>query len=306
MVAVAVLLLGLYTSGKSSFYLADANVTGTLALVSVLGFVAMGQTMALVVGALDLSVGPLMGFVVVVESFFLTTGADVGSQALGWALLIAVPVAIGAINWALVDLVRMNAIVATLVTFIALQALSLMLRPEAGGQFDIGLTDALTSTVGTVPIAFIVLVVAALALQWLLKRNPYGIALRAVGSDAEASRLNGVRPARMRLVGFLLCSLLASAGALLLMAQVGSGDPTAGTDYTLTSISAAVIGGASIFGGRGSFIGTITAALLVTQSIGAVQFLNLDTAWASYLPGAMTLIAVAVYSKSRQHAASAH
>jgi ribose transport system ATP-binding protein len=197
----------------------------------------------------------------------------------------------------------MNSIVATLITFIALQALSLVVRDQPGGLFDANLTDALTSKVGAIPVAFIVLVIVAIALQVTLKRTRWGIALRAVGSDSEASRLNGVRPQRVRLVGFVLCSLLAGCAALLLMAQTGSGDPNAGTDYTLISISAAVIGGASIFGGRGSFVGTVAAALLVTQSIGAVQFLSLDTAWASYLPGAMTLVAVAVYSKSRHVAA---
>jgi ribose transport system ATP-binding protein len=102
-----------------------------------------------------------------------------------------------------------------------------------------------------------------------------------------------------------MCSLFAGFASILLLAQVGSGDPTAGANYTLISISAAVIGGASIFGGRGSFVPAVAGALLVTQSIGAIQFLNLDTAWASYLPGGMTLIAVAVYSKSRQIAVQA-
>jgi ribose transport system ATP-binding protein len=305
MVLVAVLLLGIYTAGQSPFYLQDANVSGTLILVATLGFVAIGQSVALMVGAIDLSVGPLMGFVVVVESFFLTQAAGTGSSLLGWALLVVVPLAIGLINWALVDLVKLNSIVATLITYIALQALSLVLRPEPGGTFSLGLTDAIDARVGAVPVAFLVLLVVAAALTYALKRTRAGVALRAVGSDPHASRLNGLSPAHVRLAGFLACSLFAGVAALLLMAEVGSGDPTSGINYTLISISAAVIGGASIFGGRGSFVATVAGALLVTQSIGAVQFLNLDTAWSSYLPGGMTLVAVAVYSKSRQLAVRA-
>jgi ribose transport system ATP-binding protein len=305
LVALAVLLLGLYTAGKSPFYLEHANVNGTLILVATLGFVAIGQSIALMVGAIDLSVGPLMGFVIVVESFFLTATASVGSGILGWALLIAVPLAVGLVNWALVDLVKLNSIVATLITYIALQALSLVLRPTPGGEFSISLTDGIQTSIGPIPVAFIVLVVVAIALTYGLKKTRFGIALRAVGSNPDASRLNGLTPARLRLAGFLLCSLFAAVAAVLLMAQVGSGDPTSGVNYTLISISAAVIGGASIFGGRGSFVATVAGALLVTQSIGAVQFLNLSTAWASYLPGGMTLLAVAVYSKSRQIAVRA-
>jgi ribose transport system ATP-binding protein len=301
-----VLLLGLWGAGGSPFYLTAANLAGTLALVAVLGFVALGQTVALMVGAVDLSVGPLMGFVVVVESFFLAADSLPLDRVLGWVLLFAVPLAVGVINWALVDVVRLNAIVATLITFIALQALSLVLRPQPGGLFDPRITAALTATVGPVPVAFVLLVVVAVGLQIALRRTRIGVALRAVGSDSAAGRLNGLRPRRVRLVGFAVCSVLAGLGAAFLMAQVGSGDPNAGIDYTLTSVSAGVIGGASIFGGRGSFVGTVAAAFLVTQAVGIVQFLGLDAAWSSYLPGAMTLVAVALYSKSRQVVARSH
>jgi ribose transport system ATP-binding protein len=300
MTAAAILALGIITATKSSFYLAGTNVNGTLALVAVLGFAAMGQTVALSVGAIDLSVGPLMGFIVVVEPFFIAAGASPGSQVLGWVLLVLVPVAVGLANWALVDLVKLNSIVATLITYIALQALSLVFRPQPGGQFTAGLTDALTLSAGPVPVAFILLAAAAVILQVFSRFTRSGMRLRAVGSDLEAARRNGANPQLVRLAAFLLCSLLAAVSALVLIAQVGTGDPTSGVEYTLTSISAAVIGGASIFGGRGSFIGTLGAAVLVTQAIGAVNFLGLGAAWSSYLPGLMTLLAVAAYSKSRQ------
>jgi ribose transport system ATP-binding protein len=181
-----------------------------------------------------------------------------------------------------------------------------VLRPQPGGLFDPRITAALTATVGPVPVAFVLLVVVAVGLQIALRRTRIGVALRAVGSDSAAGRLNGLRPRRVRLVGFAVCSVLAGLGAAFLMAQVGSGDPNAGIDYTLTSVSAGVIGGASIFGGRGSFVGTVAAAFLVTQAVGIVQFLGLDAAWSSYLPGAMTLVAVALYSKSRQVVARSH
>lgn len=298
-VGAAVVALAVVALIVNPFYSAPANVTGTLALVSVLAMVALGQTIALMVGVVDLSVGPLMGFVVVVESFFLTAESTSGSRVLGLVLLAAVPAAVGVVNWALVDLARMNSIVATLITFIALQALSLVLRPEPGGLFDSRITDVLGGAVGLVPFGFVLVVLVAGALQIGLRRSRIGVALRAAGSDAPAAGLNGLAPKRLRLLAFVACSLLAGLGGLLLMAQVGSGDATAGGEYTLISISAAVIGGASIFGGRGSFVATVAGALLVTQAIAAVPFLGLEPAWANYLPGAMTLAAVAVYAISR-------
>jgi ribose transport system ATP-binding protein len=299
LVGLTVLLLGAVAAAASPFYLSPANATGTLALAAVLGLVALGQTVALVVGAVDLSVGPLMGFVVVVASFFLNAESLASHRVLGWVLVIAVPAAVGVVNWALVDVVRMNSIVATLITFIALQALSLVLRPEPGGLFDGRITGAIGAALGPVPVGFVLLVAVAVALQIALRRTRTGIAVRAAGSDATAAALNGTSPRFLRLLAFVLCSLLAGVAAVLLMAQVGSGDPTAGGEYTLMSVSAAVIGGASIFGGRGSFVATIVGAVLVTQSVAAVPFLGLEPAWASYLPGAMTLLAVAVYARSR-------
>ncbi|WP_436700519.1 ATP-binding cassette domain-containing protein [Nocardioides sp. BYT-33-1] len=299
MVALAVGVLGLAAATVSPYYLTSINVTGTLALVAVLGLVALGQTVALMAGIVDLSVGPLMGFVVVVGSFFLTAESSSAARLLGWALVIAVPVAVGVANWMLVDLVRMNSIVATLITFIALQALSLVLRPQPGGLFDIRITNALGGGLGVIPYGFVFLVVVAICLQVVLRRTSIGLALRAAGSDPTTAGWNGLAPRRLRLLAFVACAALAGLAGALLMAQVGSGDPTSGADYTLTSVSAAVIGGASVFGGRGSFVATVAGALLVTQAIAAVPFLGLDPAWASYLPGAMTLSAVAVYAVSR-------
>jgi ribose transport system ATP-binding protein len=84
------------------------------------------------------------------------------------------------------------------------------------------------------------------------------------------------------------------------MAQLGSGDANAGSSYTLSSISAAVIGGASLLGGRGSFVGALLGALLIQTAMSVTTFMGLDAAWQSFLLGGLTIIAVAGYSKSRQ------
>lgn len=298
-VAVGVGALVVLAAHSSDFYLTSINLSLTLALVAVLGFAALGQTVALIAGVVDLSVGPMMGFLVVVQSFFLVYGASGPSQAAGWLLLVVVPSLVGCVNWALVDLVKLNAIVATLVTFITLQALSLLLRPQPEGVFMPALLDGLGATVGPVPVAFLAMLATAGGLQFLLGRSRLGICIRAVGSHAEAARINGVRVRGMRLLAFVSCSWLGALAGVLLMAQVGTGNPTSGEEYTLISISAAVIGGASLNGGRGSFIGAAAAALLVTQVVAAVPFLELGPEWASLLPGLMTLAAVALYAKSR-------
>ena len=103
----------------------------------------------------------------------------------------------------------------------------------------------------------------------------------------------------MLLGAYGACALLTLCGAFMLMGQVGSGDPSAGTSYTFTSIAAVVLGGASIFGGRGSFLGALAGALLVVQINTVAVFVKLDDAWQLYLLGGLTLLAAGCYSLAR-------
>jgi ribose transport system ATP-binding protein len=109
----------------------------------------------------------------------------------------------------------------------------------------------------------------------------------------------GARVDRTAILAYVLCSLFAAAGGVLLAAQVGVGDPTVGQNYTLQSISAVVLGGASIFGGRGSFLGALAAVLLIEEITATTGFLGLGTAWQYWLPGLLILAATALYSRTR-------
>jgi ribose transport system ATP-binding protein len=300
LIAVVALAVGLYAGLSDSHYFAQFNIASTLILIAPLAAVAMGQSTVMMAGGIDLSVGPLMGFLVVVGSFFLTAGNSGSEQILGWILIPLAALAAGGTNWGLVEFVRLPPLVATLATFFALQALSLLLRPTPGGVIDGQIVKGLDAQIGPVPVVFIVAVAMGVGLQAVLMRTRVGLGLRATGSNQDVARMSGMHPRASRLVAYLGCSLLAGLAAVVLLAQVGSGDPSAGTNYTLISISAAVIGGTSIFGGRGSFVGAIAGAFLVQQVVAAIPFLHLSTEWESYLVGLMTLTAVAAYSKARQ------
>ncbi|MEO3826255.1 ATP-binding cassette domain-containing protein [Actinomadura sp. B10D3] len=299
-VAAVILALGVYASVINDFYLTTRGIGGILALAAVLALVACGQQFVMAVGGVDLSVGPLMGTLVVIESFYLIDDAVPATLAMGWFLLVAVPVAVGVLNWLLVDVVRLEPMVATLATYIALQGVSLTLRPTPGGLISGGLTDTVSTRFGAVPLTFLAAVAVAVLAELVLFRTAFGIALRGVGSHAESARVAGLEPKRIRLMAYVGCSLFAALAAVALMAQVGSGDPNSGTSYTLSAIAAVVIGGASIFGGRGSFVGALLGALLIAQVGAVTTFLRLSEAWNLYLLGGMILAAVAAYSKSRE------
>lgn len=297
--ASVMLALGAYIYSQNDRYLLPFNVTSVMLLVSALGFIALGQTVALMTGGIDLSVGPLAGFLVVVGSFFLTDEDSGTSFVVGLLLMAGLAALAGLVNGSLIRFGKFTAVAATLAMYIALQGFSYLLRARPGGLINRDVTDAITTKVGQIPVAFIVLVVVTLAMEYVLRFRPWGLRIRAVGSDEESARRLGVRPARTVITGYVIVSLFTFLGALLLLAQLGIGDPAQGAGYTLTSITAVVLGGTSLLGGRGTFVGTLLGAGLIVQLLNATTFLSLTQTWQYIFQGALIVIAAIVYSQVR-------
>ncbi|WP_449282036.1 ATP-binding cassette domain-containing protein [Leucobacter sp.] len=300
LLAVAILGLGAYILTQNDKYLNAFNITSILTLTAALGFIALGQTMSLLLAGIDMSVGPLAGLLVVIASFHFSGGATAGSMLLGLAAMILVSVATGLVNGLLIRYLRFTAIAATLATYFALQGFSFILRPTPGGNIDRAVSDAIQFKIlGVVPVAFVVLILLAVGLEFALKRSRWGWRLRAIGSDEPNARRVGVKINRTVIAAYIFCSLLTLLGALMLMAQLGVGDAAQGVNYTLTSITAVVLGGTSLFGGRGTFVGSLLGSLLLVQVLNAMFFLKLDQSWQYFLQGIMILAAAIVYSVVR-------
>jgi ribose transport system permease protein/ribose transport system ATP-binding protein len=302
--AALVILLGIYTTAVNDKFLSVRSVNGILFLASALAFVSIGQLIVLLTGGIDLSVGPLTGLVVVILSFF--AGEEYGPWffVLGILLALAVAAVIGFLNGFLIRIVKLSPLITTLAMFIALQGVSLMLRSTPDGFFRRSIMQTLTTHFGALPAAFILVVVTTILLELALRRTRFGMEIRAIGSNEVAAYRLGAQVNRSCIMAYVLCSLFAALGGILLSAQIGVGDPTVGQNYTLQSISAVVLGGASIFGGRGSFLGALAGVVLVQEITATTGFLGLGTAWQYWLPGILILAATAMYSRTRS--ASAH
>jgi len=300
--ALVVALLALYVYGENSNYLSFFNISNILLLATALGFIAMGQTIALMMGGIDLSVGPLAGFLVVVASFFINDGQTTSMIALGFLLVFAGALVIGTINGCLIRFANFTPIAATLAMYIGLQGMSFVLRDGPGGYINFAVMDFLTWKFGPLPLAFLVLVVFALVGEYLLRSKRIGWQLRAVGSHEDSARRMGIRTDRVFVLGYISVSLLTACGAIMLMAQIGVGDPQQGINYTLSSITAVVLGGTSLRGGRGTFIGTVLGAILLTEVLNAVSFLGLSQTYQYVYQGGLILIAALIYSTARKRA----
>ena len=302
MVVLALLMiaLGAYIYSRNDRYLSAFNTTSVMLLCSALGFIAIGQTIAMLLGGIDLSVGPLSGLLVVVGSFFINDGRSGVVMILGVALMAIVAAVVGLINGSLVQFLKFTPVAATLAMFIALQGFAFVLRDVPGGLINRDVTDIIFSTIGRVPVGFIIFVVATVAMEAALRYRRWGLDLRATGSDEDSARKVGVRVSWTVVLGYVAVSLFVFAGAIILLAQLGIGDPAQGEGYTLNSITAVVLGGTMLRGGRGTFIGTLLGTGLIVQIINGATFLGYTQASELLYQGLLIVAAAVIYSQIRR------
>lgn len=294
--ALVTILLGLYVFSQNANFLSAFNLNNILSLASALGFIALGQTITLLLGAIDLSVGPLSGFLVVVASFFINDDKSTFVIAAGFVLVFFGAFVVGGINGLLIRFANFTPIAATLAMYIGLQGMSFLLRENPGGYINANVVQIVTWQFGPIPAAFIALAAAAVISEYVLRRTGVGWRLRATGSNEDSARRVGVWVDGTFLLGYIACSLFTAVGAVMLMSQIGVGDPRQGINYTLSSITAVVLGGTSLRGGRGTFIGTLLGAVLLTEVLDAVSFLGFSETYQYAFQGALIVSAALIYS----------
>jgi len=269
-------MLGLYVYSQNANFFSVFNISNILMLATALSFIALGQTIAVLMAGIDLSVGPLAGYLVVIASFFINEDKSAMTIAAGFAMMFGGAFIVGAVNGLLIRFANFTAIAATLSTYIGLQGMSFLLRDGPGGYINSGVLEVLTWQVGPIPVAFAVLVAFAVIGEFVLRQRLLGWQLRAAGSEEGAARRIGVRVDRTFVAGYMASSMMTAFGAIMLMAEIGVGVPRQGANYTLSSITAVVLGGTSLRGGRGTFIGSLLGAVLLTEVLNPVSFLNLS------------------------------
>jgi ribose transport system ATP-binding protein len=297
--AIVMLALGAYVTGHNSRYLTGFNTTSVMMACAALGFISIGQTISLMTAGIDLSVGPLAGLLVVIASFFLVDNKSAVVIVLGFVIMAASAGGAGLLNGSLIRFGKFTPVAATLATYIGFQGLSYLFRSTPGGFISGSVSKDIEYKIGVVPVAFIVLVVVVAVMEAILRWRPWGLRIRAIGSDEESARRVGVNVTRTLLSGYIATSLFVGLGAVILLAQLGVGDPSQGVTYTLSSITAVVLGGTSLLGGRGTFIGTFLGAGLIVQLLNATIFLGLTQTWQYLFQGGLIVVAAVAYSQVR-------
>jgi ribose transport system permease protein len=276
------------------------NVVQTAANKGVLlALVAMAQTLVVLTAGIDLSVGMIFILANCVASYLVV--GDPFQSTFGVAVVLLVGLVCGAINGLIVIYGRLQPIVATIATGAIYFGLALWIRPFPGSSpdFAAGLASALTGKLfGVVPSSLVALTVIVLVL-WLPFRNSVlGRSVYAVGSSEVAAYMSGVPIKQAKFAAYTLAGLLAAMGGLFLTFFTYSGEASLanGNTYTLYSIAAVVLGGVSLFGGKGSVIGAIFGAMAF-RAIGDLLFVfEFDPLWQPLFQGVVLLLAVSLGS----------
>ncbi|MBX3049124.1 MAG: amidohydrolase family protein [Anaerolineales bacterium] len=289
--------LGAYSGSQSSAFLSEYNLNNLLQATLPLALVAMAQVNAMLVGYLDISVGAIMAFCIVVLSFIATNNATPEMVLLAFVLVLLIGGGVGLFNAFLVRGVKLPPIIATLATLSILDGVSLVLRPVAGGQINFDALSIFKAKVGWVPTAFIVTLVVAILWDIWLRRSAGGLRLRATGRDVRAARRLGIKTKFIQVRALVLSGLMAAVASYFLAVQVGVGDPRSGTNFALISIAAAALGGTSLMGGLGHFTGALAVSLFLSLISNMFSLRIITATWINdpIVMGALTIFGLILY-----------
>lgn len=286
-------------------FLSQINLFNVARQISITGLIALGMTFVILTAGIDLSVGSLLAFCGMVAavvakggtantlSLSSTEAAGYGWFAAGLASL-AVGTAAGGLQGLLITLLRVPPFVVTLGGLTIFRGLTLTL--SGGGPIS-GFTPEMrwfgTGMIGPVPVPVAIFVAAALLCHLMLRYTRFGRAVYAVGGNAEAARLSGVRVNRVLVSVYMIVGFFSGLAAFVLSARLNSAEAVAGIGYELTVISAVVIGGTSLFGGVGGVGGTVVGAVLIGVLVNGLVLNNVSSYTQQVVIGLILIAAVA-------------
>lgn len=268
-----------------------SNALSLLLNGSVIAFLALGQTLVLLTGGIDLSTGGIIAMTGVIAAVVMAYGAPWWLAAL---CSLSAGFAAGCVNGMLVHFARIPAFIVTFAMMGVASSIPLIIT----GAASITVADQGFEIIGrgklwTIPVPVILLVITAIIVGILLVKTKYGVHIYAAGGNPAAARLAGVNLARTTITVYALSGLFAAVGGLILTSRLMVGYPTAGLgNEVFYSIAAAVVGGVSLFGGTGSVLGAMIGAVLIATVTNGMNVMNVNSYWQALVIGIIILVGV--------------
>lgn len=290
---VGLALLAAVLSVISPHFLTVSNTLNVLRQVSVISIIAVGMTYVIITGGIDLSVGSVLALTSVVTAILLNQGVN-PYLAIGAGLVLGA--VLGALSGILVvSRIRMPPFISTLAMMSVARGLTMVIT---GGRPIYGLPEQFGFIGGGyvfgIPVPVIVMLVVFAIGHVDLSYTARGAYYYAVGGNEEATRLSGVNTSLVKLRAYMISGATAALAGVVLASRLTSVEPTAGTGYELDAIAATVIGGASLFGGEGTLVGTFVGALIMGVLRNGLNLLDVSTYWQQVVVGVVIAVMVSI------------
>ncbi|MGB8816758.1 MAG: ABC transporter permease [Rhizobiaceae bacterium] len=286
------IIMVLVFSSMSDVFLTQRNLINILQQSSINACIAIGMTLVIISGGIDLSVGPAAALAAVLSATLLAAGYPVAVVIL---TALGVGLACGFLNGALIAYAGLQPFIVTLGTLSLYRAFALI---YTGGNPILSLPNSFrhifTSDLFGLPVPVVIVAVLAVLATILLKKTPLGEYILAVGGNEEAARVSGVPIELTKVLTYMISGGLASLAAVILIARLGAAEPTLGNLWELEAIAAAAIGGASLMGGKGSIIGTILGAIVLGAMRNGLTLLNVQAFYQLLATGIIIILAMLV------------
>lgn len=289
LIGLLVVLCIAISLGAQQFYSVE-NIIAILRQCALVLIVASGMTMLLIAAEVDLSVGASLAFSGCVA---MDVTNRTNSVAMGALAGIAFGGAVGLFNGLVATKLKVNSLIGTIATMMILQGgVFLYTREAVQNRHSLrAFTDISTGYAGPVPIPVIIAAVVFAVAYVVMRHTTLGRYIYAVGANAKAVRLSGLRPERLKLIVFVVTGLLVGLAGLVLASLMNTGQPTAGRGFELTVIAAVILGGTSLAGGRGTLIGTLLGVLILKVIDNGIIILRLDQNLQMVVPGVIIVAA---------------
>lgn len=297
---VGLIIFAIIVSVLNPRFLTHANILNVLRQTSINSIIAIGMTLVILTGGIDLSVGSILAFCGAIMASLLNSGFN---PLLSFLVTIILGGVFGFVNGVLVSKMKLQAFIVTLVTMTFLRGATLVFT--AGKPISVNDGGILFENIGggylfNIPIPIYLTIILFIAGHYLLMNTKFGRYTYAIGGNEEATKLSGINVDKIKIWVYGLCGMLSALTGIILTSRLYSAQPTAGSGYELDAIAAVVLGGTSLAGGVGRITGTALGALIIGVLGNALNLLNVSSYYQMMIKAAVILVAVLIDRKSNK------